>query len=120
MIPACSLEKLLGSERLRRPRPEAIESELRFLSRFDIDKDVIVLLLERLALPVEVRRIVGGHLDAGSTGKNRVLLGAATAQHQILYSVYFIDFGGVDMPVQYDHLHVVGIGRDHLVRIIGG
>ena len=38
--PACSLEKLHGCERLGRPRPEAIEGELRLLDRFNIHQDI--------------------------------------------------------------------------------
>src|SRR5882724_2783776 len=117
---AYSFEKLHGSKWLRRPRPEAIEREPCRLLRFDIDQGVIVLFLGRLALPVKIRRIIGRHLDAGAPRKDWVLLGATTAQHQILYPVYFEDFSGVDVPVEYGHLHVLGIGRDHLVRIVGG
>src|SRR6266700_598878 len=94
-----SLEELLSPEWLCRPRPEPIESEFRLLARFDVHEDVIIFLLGRRALPVKIGRIVCGHLDAGSTGKNGVLLGAATAQHEILHTVYFVDFGGVDVTI---------------------
>src|SRR5260370_15493150 len=97
-----------------------MEGELCLLSRLDIVKPVIVFLFRSLALPIEVRWIVSGYLDARATGKDRVLFRTATAQHQILYAIYLVDFGGVDVPVQHDHLHVLGIRRDHLVRIVGG
>src|SRR5216684_2104419 len=96
---AYSFEKLLGSEWLRRPRPETIEGKPGLLAGFDIDEGVVVLLLRRLAFPIEVRRIVGGHLDARATRQNWVLFCAAAAQHQILHPIYFIDFGGVDVAV---------------------
>src|SRR6266436_4550080 len=96
-----SLEELLSPEWLCRPRPEPIESEFRILAGLDIDKHVIVLLLWSLSLPVEVRRIARGHLDARATRQDRVLLRAATAQHQILHPIHFVDFRGVDVPVQH-------------------
>src|SRR5260370_20854169 len=95
----CSLEKLLRSEGLCRPRPEAIEGEFRLLVGLDIDKHVIVLLFRSLSLPVEVRRIARGHLDARATREDWVLFGATTPQHQILHPVYFVDFGGVDVTI---------------------
>src|SRR5216683_2393845 len=114
-----SREEFLGSEWLCRPWPEAIEGELCLLTRFDIDKDIVVFLLRRLAFPVKIGRIVGRHLDARATGKDGVLFSATTAQHQVLNPIYIVDFGGVDVPVQHDHLHVLGIRRNQLVWIVG-
>src|SRR5262245_38437973 len=51
------LEHLHGCERFSRPRPETIQCELCLLSGLDINKEVVVLLLRRLALPIEVSRI---------------------------------------------------------------
>src|ERR1700741_1344790 len=79
-----SLEEFLCPEWLRRPRPEAIEGEFRLLAGFNVHQHVVVLLLRRLALPVKVRRIISGHLDAGSPRQDWVLFCAPTAQHQIL------------------------------------
>src|SRR5208337_4562180 len=76
-----------GRERLCRPRPEAIERELGLLSRLDVDQDIVVLLLGRLALPIEIRRIVRGHLDARTAREDGILFGAAAAQHQVFDAV---------------------------------
>src|SRR5262245_51214253 len=81
------LEQLDGSERLGRPRPEAIEGESSLLTRFDVHQRVVVLLLGRLPLPVEVRRIVCRELDARAPRENRILLRAATAKHQVFHAV---------------------------------
>src|SRR5258706_393463 len=94
-----SLEELLSPEWLCRPRPEPIESEFRLLARFDVHEDVIIFLLGRRALPVKIGRIVGGHLDARATRQDRVLFGTPAAQHEILHTVYFEDFGGVDVTI---------------------
>src|SRR5262252_8803741 len=51
------LEHFHGCERFSRPRPETVQCELCFLSGLDINKQVVVLLLRRLALPIEVSRI---------------------------------------------------------------
>src|SRR5580704_6774573 len=96
---ACSREELLGSEWICRPRPEAVEGELRLLVRVYIDEDVVVFLLWRLAFPIEVWRIVSGHLDAGSSRQDWILFRAPTAKHQILDAIYIVDFGGVDVPI---------------------
>ena len=53
-------------------------------------------------------------------GKDRVLFRAATAQHQVFHAVDVVHLGRVDVPVEHDHLHVLGVGRDHLVRIVRG
>src|SRR5213080_4803039 len=51
------LEHFHGCERFSRPRPETVQCELCLLSGLDINKEVVVLLLRRLALPIEVSRI---------------------------------------------------------------
>lgn len=66
-------EPLDGRERLSRPRPEAIERELRLLPGFDVNEGVVVFLLGRLALPIEIRRIVRRHLNGCPARENRVL-----------------------------------------------
>jgi hypothetical protein len=53
------------------------------------------ILLGRIALPVEIGRIVRWHLDAGAAGKDRVLFGATATQQQIFHTVYFEEFGRV-------------------------
>ena len=53
----------------------------------------------------------------GSIG---ILFRAATAQHQVFHAVDVVHLGRVDVPIEHDHLHVLGVGRDHLVRIVGG
>src|SRR5215813_11571148 len=81
-LPARSLgsaEQLHGLERRGCPRSEAIERERRPLAGLDIHEQVVIFLLGRLALPVEIRRIVLGDLDARPAGKNRVLFGTAAA-----------------------------------------
>jgi hypothetical protein len=57
------LKQFYGCERLCRPRPETTEGELGLLAGFDIHKDIVVLLLGWLTLPIEIRGIVCGHLD---------------------------------------------------------
>src|ERR1700755_1643471 len=86
-VAPCSREKLLRSERLCRPRPEAIERELGPLVRFNINQDVVVLLLGSLALPIEVGRIVGGYLDARPARQDWVLFRTTSTQHQILHPI---------------------------------
>src|SRR6476660_2463048 len=108
-----------GSERLGRPRSEAIEREFCLLSRFDVYKDVVVLLLWWLTLPIKVRRIIRGQLDAGTTGKYGILFRAATAQHEVFHPIDLVHLCGVDMTVEHDHLHVLGVGSNHFVGIIG-
>src|SRR5262245_48409960 len=72
-------KQLYGRERFSRPRPEAVQRELRPLSRCDVNEDVVVFLLGRLALPIKVRRIAFGHLDARPAGEQRVLVSDAAA-----------------------------------------
>src|SRR5262245_13835884 len=81
------LEQLHGGIRVGRPWPEAIEREPGLLAGLGVDEDVIVLLLRRLTLPIEIRRIVGRHLDAGAARQDRILLGAAAAHHQVFHAV---------------------------------
>src|SRR5690242_16572163 len=88
-------EQLYGSELLGRPRPEAIEGELGLRAGFDVHEDIVVLLLGRLTLPIEIRRIVRRQLNARPAGENRILFCAATAQHQVFHAVDFVDLGGV-------------------------
>src|SRR6476660_3714148 len=92
---AYSLEEFHGSERLGRPRAEAIQRELRLLAGFYVHEDVVVLLFGRLALPIKIRRVIRWYLDARTAGENRVLFGAATAQHQVFHAVDFVHLGGV-------------------------
>src|SRR5262245_27556556 len=86
-LPARSLaraEQLHGLERRGRPRSEAIERERRPLAGLDVHKQVVILLLGRLPLPVQIRWIACGDLEARPAGKNRVLFGTAAAEHEIL------------------------------------
>ena len=43
----------------------------------------------------------------------------AAAQHQVFHPVDVVHLGRVDMPIEHDHLHVLGVRRNHLVWIIG-
>src|SRR5580765_3127365 len=115
-----SLEQFHGREWLGRSGPKPVEGKLRLLSRLDVDQDVVVILLPSLPLPVQLGRIVRRHLHPRATGQDRVLLGPATAQHQVLDAVDLVDLGGVDVRVEHHHLHVLGVGGDQLVRIVGG
>ena len=74
-----------GCERLGRPRPETIESELGLLAGFNVHQNVVVLLLGGLTLPIEVWRIACRQFDAGSAWEDRILLCAAAAQHQVFH-----------------------------------
>src|SRR5262245_1451974 len=69
---------------------EATECEFGLLARVNVDQHVIVFLLGWLALPVEVLRVVRRYLDAGSAGKDGVLLCATAAKHQVFYAVDFV------------------------------
>src|SRR5262245_30254780 len=81
-----SLEQRHGCERrVLRPRPETLEREPGFPAWIDVHEDVVVLLLGWLTPPIEVLRIAGRHFDARSARENRVLLGAATAEHQVFH-----------------------------------
>src|SRR4249919_2472159 len=102
----CLLEQVHRRERLSRPRAEAIERELRWLARLYVHQDVVVLLLRRLAFPIQVGRIVCGQLDAGPARKDGVLLRAAAAQHQVFHAIDVEYLSGVDVPVQHDNLHI--------------
>ena len=82
------LEEFYGSERFGRPWPEAVQYELRLLPGLDVNKEVVVLLFGRLALPIQIGRIVRRHLDARPARKSGVLLGAAAPQHQILHAIH--------------------------------
>src|SRR5262245_38030269 len=84
------LEHFHGCEWFSRPRPEAVQRELRLLSRLDVDKEVVVLLLRRLALPIKIRWIARRDFDARAARKNRVLLSAAAAQQQVLHAVHLV------------------------------
>src|SRR5439155_20020837 len=72
------LEQVHRREWLSRPRPEAIERELRRLAGLYVHQHVVVLLLRRRSFPVEVRRIVCRQLDARPPRKDGVLLRTAT------------------------------------------
>src|SRR5271168_2412607 len=62
---------------LSRLRAEAVDGELRGLIRRHLDMQVVVLLPGRFAFPIQILRVVRRKvLDGGSTGKDRVLLGA--------------------------------------------
>src|SRR5262244_2151590 len=84
------LEHFHGCERFSRPRPETVQSELCLLSGLDINKEVVVLLLRRLALPIEVSRIARRHLDGRAARENGVLFCAAAAQQQVLHAVHLV------------------------------
>ena len=96
--PTHSLEQFYASKRLSGPGPEAIERELRLLAGFHVHKDVVVFLLRRLALPVQIRRVVCRQLDAGPSRKNRVLFRTATTQHQVFDAVDVVYLGRMNMP----------------------
>src|SRR6476469_9890056 len=113
------LEQLHSGEWLGRPRSEAIKRELCLLSRIDVYKDIIVLLFWRLTLPIKIRRIVRRQLDARSAREDGILFRAAAAQHQVFHPVDVVHLGRVDMAIEHNHLHVLGVRRDHLVWIIG-
>src|SRR5262245_52153836 len=81
------LEHFHGCERFSRPRPETVQCELCLLSGLDINKEVVVLLPRRLALPIEIRRIARRHLDGRTARENRGLLCASAAQHQVLHAL---------------------------------
>src|SRR6266536_2611503 len=86
-----SAEQLYGRERLSRPRPEAIERKLRLLAGLHVHEDVVVFLFGALPLPIEIRRVALGYLDVGSTGKDRILLGAPAAEQQVLHAVHLVE-----------------------------
>src|SRR5215831_19664554 len=84
------LEYFHGYERFSGPRSETVQRELCLLSGLDINTEVVVLLLWRLTLPIEVRRIARGHLDGRAAWENRVLFCATAAQQQVLHAVHLV------------------------------
>src|SRR5262245_23874384 len=111
-------KKLYSRERFSRPRPETVQCELRLLSGLDIDQEVVVLLLRRLALPIEVSRIARRHLDGRAARQNWVLFCTAAAQQQVLHTVHLVELGRVNVPVEHDDLEVLRVRRDDLVGIL--
>ena len=61
-----------------------------------------------------IGRIAGGNLEAGPAGKDRVLLGPAAAQHQVLHAVDVEELGRVDVSVEDDDVQVLGVRRQHV------
>ena len=43
---------------------------------------------------------------------------ASAAEHQIFHAVDVVHLRGVVVPVEYDNLHILGIGRNQLVGIV--
>ena len=62
----------------------------------------IVILLGRLALPIEIRRIVRRHFDGRLSGKDRILFRASAAEQQVFHAVDVVYLRGVVVPVEYD------------------
>jgi len=65
-----------------------------------VDEDIVVLIPRRLALPVLVGRIAGRQREVGATGEDRILLGAAAAEDQVLHTVDLEQLGRVDCPLK--------------------
>ena len=112
------LPQLHGFKRLGRPGPETIERKLGLPAGCDIHKDVVVLLLGRLALPIEVRRIVGRHFGARPIWKNWILFCAAAAQQQIFHAIHLVKLGRVHVPVEDDNFQVLRLRRNNLVGVL--
>src|SRR6266436_2586942 len=112
------VEQLLAFKRRGRPGPETIERELGLLTGFDIHKDVVVLLLGRLALPIEIRRIVCRYLDVCPAWESRVLFCAATAHQQIFHAIHLVELGRMHVPVEDDDVQVLRVRRNNLVGIL--
>src|SRR6202035_2956205 len=81
-------EQLDALKRFGRPRSKTVQGELGPLVRVYVYKDVVVLFLGRLVLPIEIRWIVGGHFDARPAGEYWILFSAAAAQEQILHAIH--------------------------------
>src|SRR6266498_99001 len=115
---APSFEQLHGCERLSRPRSEAIERELRWLSRRHLYVHEVVIFLGSLALPILIWRVALGNLDMRPAGKDRVLFRTPAAQYQILHTVHFVEFGRMHVPVEDDYVEVFRVCGNCLVRIL--
>src|SRR5262245_10555593 len=111
-------EQLYGCERFSRPWPKAIQRELRLLPRLDVDEDVVVFLRRRLTLPIEIRWIVRGHLDARPARKDWILFSASAAQEQVLHAIDLVEFGRVDVPVEHNDLQVLRVRGKNLMRVL--
>src|SRR5262249_48681280 len=111
-------EQLYGCERFSRPWPKAVQRELRLLPRLDVDEDVVVFLLRRLALPIEVRWIVRRHLDARPARKDRILFSTSAAQQQVPHAIDLVEFGRVYVPVEHDDLQVLRVRGENLMRVL--
>ena len=79
------------------------------LSGLHVHEHVVVFLLGRLPLPIQIRRVVRGHLDVRPAGKDRILFGAAAAQQQVLHAVHLVKLGRVHVPVEDDDVQVLGV-----------
>src|SRR5579863_4490129 len=75
-----SFEQFQCFERLSRPRAEAIECELRWLSRYDVYVQVAVVLFGVFAVPVQILGVALGKLVVCPAGKDGILFRAASAQ----------------------------------------
>ena len=73
-----------------------------FLVRLHVNEDVVVILLGRLSIPIEIRRIVRRHFDGRLSGKDRILFRASAAEQQVFHAVDVVYLRGVVVPVEYD------------------
>src|SRR5260370_3643014 len=117
---ATSYEEFHGRERLGRRRTEAIQRERSRLPRLHVDQEIVVLLDRTGTFPILVRRVTVGDLDMRPAGKDRVLFGTTTAQHQVFHSVHLIKLGGVYVPVEDDDVEVLGVCGNRLMGILIG
>jgi hypothetical protein len=56
----------------------------------NVNEEVVVLLLGRLALPIKVWRIARGYLDARAAWKDRILLSSATAEMRVIHNIHLL------------------------------
>src|SRR5262249_7569567 len=105
-------------ERLSRSWSIARQAEFSLVPRLNIDQNVVVFQLRRLALPIEVRRIVVWHLEARAARKDRVLFRPTATKDKIFHAIDIIELSRVDVSVEDDYLQVPGIGRNRFVRVI--
>ena len=71
-----------------------------------------------LTLPIQVQRVIRGHLDARPAGEDWILFGAATAKQQILHAINLVELGRMHVPIEDNDVQVFRVGCKNLMGIL--